>query len=193
MVRFGNVLGSSGSVVPLFREQIKNGGPITLTHPDITRFFMSIPEAAQLVIQAGAMGTGGDVFVLDMGQPVRIHDLAIRMVEISGLRLKTADQPEGDIEITITGLRPGEKLYEELLIGHNPKPTQHARIMKANEEFLAWPQLQERLESLRMAMSVNDVPLIRHFLSQWVQGYESTGEVVDWVHQAQEREKVSGN
>ena len=193
MVRFGNVLGSSGSVVPLFREQIKNGGPITLTHADITRFFMSIPEAAQLVIQAGAMGTGGDVFVLDMGQPVRIHDLASRMVEMSGLRLKTADQPQGDIEITITGLRPGEKLYEELLIGHNPKPTQHARIMKANEEYLAWPQLQERLESLRMAMSVNDVPLIRNFLSQLVQGYESSGEVVDWVHQAQEREKISGN
>jgi FlaA1/EpsC-like NDP-sugar epimerase len=193
MVRFGNVLGSSGSVVPLFREQIKNGGPITLTHPDITRFFMSMPEAAQLVIQAGAMGTGGDVFVLDMGQPVRIHDLASRMVEMSGLRLKTADQPEGDIEITITGLRPGEKLFEELLIGNNPKPTQHARIMKANEEYLAWPQLQENLESLRMAMSVNDVPLIRHFLSQWVQGYESSGEVVDWVHQAQERVKVNGD
>ena len=191
MVRFGNVLGSSGSVVPLFREQIKNGGPITLTHPDITRFFMSIPEAAQLVIQAGAMGTGGDVFVLDMGQPVRISDLATRMVEMSGLRLKTAAQPNGDIEITITGLRPGEKLYEELLIGNNPKPTQHARIMKANEEYLAWPQLQERLESLRMAMSVNDVPLIRNLLSQLVQGYQSNGEVVDWVYQAQERVKIS--
>ena len=112
---------------------------------------------------------------------------------MSGLRLKTEDQPEGDIEITITGLRPGEKLYEELLIGHNPKPTQHARIMKANEEYLAWPQLQERLESLLMAMSVNDVPLIRNFLSQLVQGYEPSGEVVDWVHQAQEREKISGN
>ena len=181
--------GSTGG----FYAQIKNGGPITLTHPDITRFFMSIPEAAQLVIQAGAMGTGGDVFVLDMGQPVRIYDLASRMVEMSGLRLKTADQPEGDIEITITGLRPGEKLYEELLIGHNPKPTQHARIMKANEEYLAWPQLQESLESLRMAMSVNDVPLIRNFLSQLVQGYESSGEVVDWVHQAQERVKISGD
>ncbi len=193
MVRFGNVLGSSGSVVPLFREQIKNGGPITLTHPDITRFFMTIPEAAQLVIQAGAMGSGGDVFVLDMGQPVRIYDLASRMVEMSGLRQKTQDQPEGDIEITITGLRPGEKLFEELLIGKDPKPTQHARIMKANEEFLAWSQLQERLESLRMAMGVNDVPLIRNFLSQLVKGYESSGEVVDWVHQALEREKISGH
>jgi len=193
MVRFGNVLGSSGSVVPLFREQIKNGGPITLTHPDITRFFMTIPEAAQLVIQAGAMGSGGDVFVLDMGQPVRIYDLASRMVEMSGLRLKTQDQPEGDIEITITGLRPGEKLFEELLIGKDPNTTQHARIMKANEEFLAWSELQERLESLRMAMGVNDVPLIRNFLSQLVKGYESSGEVVDWVHQALEREKISGD
>jgi FlaA1/EpsC-like NDP-sugar epimerase len=139
------------------------------------------------------MSTGSDVFVLNMGQPVRIYDLASRMVEMSGLRLKTADQPDGDVEITITGLSPGEKLYEELLIGNNPKPTQHARIMKANEEYLAWPQLQENLESLRMAMSVNDVPLIRNFLSQLVQGYESTGEVVDWVHQAQERVKISGD
>lgn len=191
MVRFGNVLGSSGSVVPLFREQIKNGGPITLTHPDINRFFMSIPEAAQLVIQAGAMGTGGDVFVLDMGMPVRIYDLAIRMVEMSGLRLKTADQPDGDIEIVITGLRPGEKLYEELLIGNNPKPTQHVRIMKASEEYLPWPQLQERLEFLRMAMSVNDVPLIRNLLSKLVQGYRPSGEVVDWVYKAQKRENTS--
>jgi len=191
IVRFGNVLGSSGSVVPLFRKQIKNGGPITLTHTDITRFFMSIPEAAQLVIQAGAMGTGGDVFVLDMGQPVRIYDLAIRMVEMSGLRLKTADQPEGDIEIAITGLRPGEKLYEELLIGNNPKPTEHPSIMRASEEYLAWPELQESLESLRKAMSVNDVPLIRNLLSQLVQGYECSGEVVDWIYQAQNRVKIS--
>jgi len=188
MVRFGNVLGSSGSVVPLFREQIKNGGPITLTHADITRYFMTIPEAAQLVIQAGAMGTGGDVFVLDMGQPVRIHDLASRMVALSGLTLKTDANPQGDIEITITGLRPGEKLYEELLTGDNPQPTQHARIMKANEEFLAWPLLQDKLAALRMAVGVNDVPLIRGFLQQLVKGYEPSGDVVDWVHQAQERE-----
>lgn len=124
MVRFGNVLGSSGSVVPKFRQQIRDGGPITLTHPEVTRYFMTIPEAAQLVIQAGAMAKGGDVFVLDMGQPVKIMDLARRMVELSGLTVKDEQSPEGDIEIAVTGLRPGEKLYEELLSGDNPKPTE---------------------------------------------------------------------
>lgn len=190
MVRFGNVLGSSGSVVPLFREQIRNGGPITLTHPDITRFFMTIPEAAQLVIQAGAMGTGGDVFVLDMGQPVRIMDLARRMVELSGLSVRDADAPDGDIEITITGLRPGEKLYEELLIGENPIPTQHSRIMKAQEPCRSWNELQESLYSLRIATSTNDAPLIRGLLQQLVSGYQPSGEVVDWVYLAQEREAL---
>ena len=192
MVRFGNVLGSSGSVVPLFREQIKNGGPITLTHADITRYFMTIPEAAQLVIQAGAMGSGGDVFVLDMGQPVRIHDLASRIVELSGLTLKNEDNPHGDIEIAVTGLRPGEKLFEELLIGDNPKPTQHPRIMKAHETFLPWDQLQGKLNALELAMSVNDVPVLRGFLQQLVPGYQPSGEVVDWVHLALERE-AAGN
>jgi FlaA1/EpsC-like NDP-sugar epimerase len=182
MVRFGNVLGSSGSVVPLFREQIKNGGPITLTHADITRYFMTIPEAAQLVIQAGAMGTGGDVFVLDMGEPVRIYDLASRIVELSGLTLSTAENPNGDIEIAVTGLRPGEKLYEELLIGDNPKPTQHARIMKAHEEFMPWAELQGRLNSLHSAMSANDVPVLREILQHLVLGYQPNGDVVDWVH-----------
>jgi len=184
MVRFGNVLGSSGSVVPLFREQIKNGGPITLTHADITRYFMTIPEAAQLVIQAGAMGTGGDVFVLDMGQPVRIYDLACRMVELSGMSLRTEANPEGDIAIAVTGLRPGEKLYEELLIGDNPKPTQHARIMKAHEDFIVWDELQNKLAALQSAMKVNDVPVIRHLLQDLVPGYQPTGAVVDWVHLA---------
>ena len=188
MVRFGNVLGSSGSVVPLFREQIKNGGPITLTHADITRYFMTIPEAAQLVIQAGAMGQGGDVFVLDMGQPVKIIDLARRMVELSGLSVRDEARPDGDIEIAVTGLRPGEKLYEELLIGDNPKPTQHARIMKAHEQFLPWAQLEQKLNALSIAMSVNDVPVIRGMLQQLVSGYQPSGEVVDWVHMAQERE-----
>jgi FlaA1/EpsC-like NDP-sugar epimerase len=191
MVRFGNVLGSSGSVVPLFREQIKHGGPITLTHPDITRYFMTIPEAAQLVIQAGAMGTGGDVFVLDMGQPVKIIDLARRMVELSGLTVRDELHPEGDIEIQVTGLRPGEKLYEELLIGDNPKPTQHPRIMKAHEQFLSWPQLTTKLDALSLAMSVNDVPVIRGLLQQLVSGYQPSGEVVDWVHLAQEREALA--
>jgi FlaA1/EpsC-like NDP-sugar epimerase len=188
MVRFGNVLGSSGSVVPLFREQIKNGGPITLTHADITRYFMTIPEAAQLVIQAGAMGQGGDVFVLDMGQPVKIIDLARRMVELSGLSVRDEARPDGDIEIAVTGLRPGEKLYEELLIGDNPKPTQHPRIMKAHEQFLPWAQLEQKLNALSIAMSVNDVPVIRGMLQQLVSGYQPSGEVVDWVHMAQERE-----
>jgi FlaA1/EpsC-like NDP-sugar epimerase len=190
MVRFGNVLGSSGSVVPLFREQIKNGGPITLTHADITRYFMTIPEAAQLVIQAGAMGQGGDVFVLDMGQPVKIIDLARRMVELSGLTVRDELHPDGDIELTVTGLRPGEKLFEELLIGDNPEPTQHARIMKAHEQFLPWPVLEQKLNALSIAMSVNDVPVIRALLKDLVNGYQPTGEVVDWVHLAIQRDAV---
>jgi FlaA1/EpsC-like NDP-sugar epimerase len=191
MVRFGNVLGSSGSVVPLFREQIKNGGPITLTHVDMTRYFMTITEAAQLVIQAGAVGQGGDVFVLDMGQPVKIIDLARRMVELSGMKVRDDLSPDGDIELTVTGLRPGEKLYEELLIGDNPKPTQHARIMKANEQFLSWPQLEQKLNALSIAMSVNDVPVIQGQLQELVSGYQPSGEVVDWVHMALEREALA--
>jgi FlaA1/EpsC-like NDP-sugar epimerase len=191
MVRFGNVLGSSGSVVPLFREQIKKGGPITLTHADITRYFMTIPEAAQLVIQAGAMGQGGDVFVLDMGRPVKIIDLARRMVELSGLTVRDEMSPDGDIEFTVTGLRPGEKLYEELLIGDNPKPTQHAHIMRAHEQFLSWPQLEQKLKVLSIAMSVNDVPEIRGQLQELVTGYLPSGEVVDWVHMALEREALA--
>ena len=192
IVRFGNVLGSSGSVVPLFREQIKNGGPITLTHVDITRFFMTIPEAAQLVIQAGAMGTGGDVFVLDMGQPVRIVDLARRMIELSGLSVRDEDNVDGDIEIAISGLRPGEKLYEELLIGENPISTQHPRIMKAQEPFVPWTQLQQSLRALEMAKGVNDVALIRRLLQQLVAGYELSSAVVDWVYLAQERKSMEG-
>jgi FlaA1/EpsC-like NDP-sugar epimerase len=192
MVRFGNVLGSSGSVVPLFREQIKNGGPITLTHQDITRYFMTIPEAAQLVIQAGAMGTGGDVFVLDMGEPVRIADLARRMVELSGLTVRDAGNPGGDLEMCVTGLRPGEKLYEELLIGDNPKPTQHLRIMKAHEEFLHWHALQDRLNELQVCMKAHDVAGIRNMLQVLVPGYQPTGDVVDWVHLAQVQKALRG-
>jgi FlaA1/EpsC-like NDP-sugar epimerase len=192
MVRFGNVLGSSGSVVPLFREQIKNGGPITLTHPDITRYFMTIPEAAQLVIQAGAMGTGGDVFVLDMGEPVRIADLARNMVELSGLSVRNADNPEGDFEISVTGLRPGEKLYEELLIGDNPTQTQHPRIMKAQEDFLSWKVLQVQLNALQACMQGNDVNGIRRMLQKLVPGYEPMGDVVDWVHLAQGHRALTG-
>jgi FlaA1/EpsC-like NDP-sugar epimerase len=181
MVRFGNVLGSSGSVVPLFREQIQNGGPITLTHPDINRYFMTIPEAAQLVIQAGAMAQGGDVFVLDMGEPVRIIDLARRMVELSGLRVKDEQNPSGDIEIQITGLRPGEKLYEELLIGDNAQPTEHARIMRALEDCLPWVELLEVLNTLDQAMMANDVSTLRAMLQVCVHGYVPAGDVVDWA------------
>jgi FlaA1/EpsC-like NDP-sugar epimerase len=181
MVRFGNVLGSSGSVVPLFRSQIKEGGPITLTDERITRYFMTIPEAAQLVIQAGAMASGGEVFVLDMGEPVRIIDLAKRMVELTGLGLKDVANPNGDIEIQVTGLRPGEKLYEELLIGENPLPTSHARIMKAHEDFLPWDELQSKLAMLDAVLNANDVPQIRTLLKNLVPGYQPDGEVVDWV------------
>jgi len=188
MVRFGNVLGSSGSVVPKFRQQIRDGGPITLTHPDITRYFMTIPEASQLVIQAGAMAKGGDVFVLDMGQSVKIMDLARRMIELSGLIVKDEQNPDGDIEIEISGLRPGEKLYEELLIGDNPKPTSHARIMKAHEEFIQWAELDNKLNSLQMALNVNDVGVIRLMMQQLIEGYTPNDEIVDWVYLEQEAE-----
>jgi FlaA1/EpsC-like NDP-sugar epimerase len=184
MVRFGNVLGSSGSVVPLFREQLKKGGPITLTHAEITRYFMTIPEAAQLVIQAGAMGQGGDVFVLDMGQPVKIYDLAKRMIELSGLSLRDQRTPDGDIEIVITGLRPGEKLYEELLIGDNPQPTAHQRIMKAQEEFLPYELLLNKLLQLKVAIDRNNVFELRVMMGDLVSGYVPQGELVDWVHLA---------
>jgi len=182
MVRFGNVLGSSGSVVPKFRQQIRDGGPITLTNPEITRYFMTIPEAAQLVIQAGAMAKGGDVFVLDMGQPVKILDLAIRMVELSGLTIKDAQNSEGDIEIEITGLRPGEKLYEELLIGENPHRTTHPRIMKAQEEFIPWEVFEDKLNALHLLLNSNDVSLIRSTLKDILPGYTPNEKIVDWVY-----------
>jgi FlaA1/EpsC-like NDP-sugar epimerase len=172
MVRFGNVLGSSGSVAPLFSAQIKAGGPITLTHTEVTRYFMTIPEAAQLVIQSSAMATGGDVFVLDMGQPVRIYDLAAKMVYLSGLMVKDELHPHGDIEIEVTGLRPGEKLYEELLIGDNPQSTDHPKIMKAHEEFLLWSELQIELEKLNVALEACDSQLIRSALKRLVPGYQ---------------------
>jgi FlaA1/EpsC-like NDP-sugar epimerase len=182
MVRFGNVLGSSGSVVPKFRQQIRDGGPITLTHPEITRYFMTIPEASQLVIQAGAMAKGGEVFVLDMGQPVKIVDLARRMIELSGLSVRDEERPDGDIEIEMTGLRPGEKLYEELLIGDNPMPTSHPRIMKANEDLLGWGELQGALNSLDKALSVNDVTTVRRMMEALVPGYTPSAQIVDWVY-----------
>jgi FlaA1/EpsC-like NDP-sugar epimerase len=182
MVRFGNVLGSSGSVVPLFRRQIKEGGPITVTDLEVTRYFMTIPEAAQLVVQAGAMTEGGDVFVLDMGEPVKIIDLARRMIELSGLLVKDADNPHGDIEIKVTGLRPGEKLYEELLIGENPQPTAHPRIMKAQEDFLPWDVLSVELRLLALAVQDNQVETIRATLGRLVHGYTAHTDLVDLVY-----------
>lgn len=172
MVRFGNVLGSSGSVVPLFRKQIAQGGPLTVTHADVTRYFMTIPEAAQLVLQAGAMGRGGGVFVLDMGEPVKIMDLARNIVQLSGLKVRDAAHPTGDIEIAVTGLRVGEKLYEELLIGDNPQPTDHPRIMKAHEPFMPWGALEPELALLAKAAEANDAVAIKAFMVQHVQGYQ---------------------
>ena len=176
MVRFGNVLGSSGSVVPLFRRQLAAGGPLTVTHSDVTRYFMTLSEAAQLVLQAGAMATGGDVFVLDMGKPVNILDLAHRMVELSGIKVRDEAHPDGDIEIIVTGLRPGEKLFEELLIGDNPALTAHPRIMKAHEDYLPWPMLESLLDALRRACEANDAELMKVVLRTCVHGYEAQPE-----------------
>jgi FlaA1/EpsC-like NDP-sugar epimerase len=176
MVRFGNVLGSSGSVVPRFRQQIEDGGPITLTHKEITRYFMTIPEATELVLQAGAMGGAGEVFVLDMGEPVKIIDLAYRMVALSGLKVRDENHPDGDIEIEVTGLRPGEKLYEELLIGNNPLSTSHPGIFMAREEFLQLDQLKLKLDKLLEAAIANEGKLVKEILPELVIGYQIHGE-----------------
>jgi FlaA1/EpsC-like NDP-sugar epimerase len=181
MVRFGNVLDSSGSVVPLFREQIRMGGPVTVTHPEVTRYFMTIPEAAQLVIQAGAMGKGGDVFVLDMGQPVRIDDLARRMISLMGLTVRDASNPEGDIEIHYTGLRTAEKLFEELLIGSTVTGTEHPRIMRAIEHSLPWDRMQQLLDDLLIALASFDCRRAVARLTDAVAEYEMTGEIQDYV------------
>lgn len=181
MVRFGNVLGSSGSVVPLFRRQIEAGGPITLTHAEVTRYFMTIPEAAQLVLQAGAMAEGGEVYVLDMGQPVRIIDLARRMVKLSGFTVRDENRPDGDIAIEVTGLRPGEKLYEELLIGDNPVATLHPRILKAHEEFVPWADFRGDLELLKQAVKANDTATLRTLLLKHVSGFTPDTQDSDLV------------
>ncbi|MNZ11433.1 UDP-N-acetyl-alpha-D-glucosamine C6 dehydratase [compost metagenome] len=183
MVRFGNVLGSSGSVIPLFHRQIKEGGPVTVTHPKITRYFMTIPEAAQLVIQAGSMGQGGDVFVLDMGEPVRIVELAEKMIHLSGFSVRSEHNPQGDIALEFTGLRPGEKLYEELLIGDNVIPTEHPMIMSAAEDFLSWDSLKGALDQLLAAVGEDDFVRVRQLLRLTVIGYTPDGEIVDWIYQ----------
>jgi FlaA1/EpsC-like NDP-sugar epimerase len=187
MVRFGNVLGSSGSVVPLFSQQIQKGGPITLTHPEITRYFMTIPEAAQLVLQAGAMGEGGDVFLLDMGEPVKILDLARRMVHLSGLELKSETSGEGAIEIEHVGLRPGEKLYEELLIGGNVEGTEHPLIMRAQEAEIAWVRLQPMLQALEQACIEFDYQAVRSLLMHIVAEYAPQCGIEDPIWLAQNK------
>lgn len=187
MVRFGNVLGSSGSVVPVFRHQIEQGGPIKVTHPDITRYFMTIPEAAQLVIQAGAMGEGGEVFVLDMGKPVRIHDLAMNMVRLSGLEVRDADHPEGDIEIVYSGLRPGEKLFEELLIGDDVSKTRHDRIMTSKERYWEWPRLEPFLKELEQAFIDTDHLRIRQLLESAPLDYHPLDEIADLIWEARQK------
>lgn len=182
MVRFGNVLGSSGSVIPLFRGQIKSGGPVTVTHPKMTRYFMTIPEASQLVIQAGAMGHGGDVFVLDMGEPVKIVELAEKMINLTGLTVRSEANPSGEIAVEFSGLRPGEKLYEELLIGDNVSPTEHSMIMRADEDFLPWAELEGVLQELVAAANSGDCVLIRQLLRQTVDGYVPQGDLVDLLY-----------
>jgi FlaA1/EpsC-like NDP-sugar epimerase len=189
MVRFGNVLGSSGSVVPLFRKQIKSGGPVTITDVEVTRYFMTVPEAAQLVIQAGAMATGGEVFLLEMGEPVKIYDLAVNMINLSGLSIRDEFNPDGDIEITIVGLRPGEKLFEELLIGDNPMPTAHERIMQAREEFLPRATLETRLHSLESALVDNRLLEALDILTELVPEYRPNGQIVDFLSGAQASEE----
>ncbi len=189
MVRFGNVLGSSGSVVPLFRDQIRDGGPVTVTHPDIIRYFMTIPEASQLVLQAGSMGQGGEVFVLDMGEPVKIADLARKMIHLMGLMEKTDDRPDGDIEIIFSGLRPGEKLYEELLIGDNPQGTAHPRIMMAREVSMPWDEVEQTLNRLMRASHEFDCDEIMKILKTAPTGFAHNGDVADlvWCNGNQER------
>jgi FlaA1/EpsC-like NDP-sugar epimerase len=182
MVRFGNVIGSSGSAIPLFQQQIKEGGPVTVTDSEVIRYFMSISEAAGLVIQAGAMGKGGDVFVLDMGEPVKVYELAKRLIRLSGMELKDKNNPEGDIEIKLTGLRPGEKLYEELLIGDNVSTTEHKRILRAEEDFLTTEELELHIDLLKKAEKEGDVKALKEILREVVSGFTPENEIVDVIY-----------
>ena len=182
MVRFGNVLGSSASVVPLFREQIQKGGPVTVTDPEVVRYFMSIPESAELVIQAGSLAKGGEVFLLDMGKPIKIFELAEKMIRLSGLERYNPETKEGDIEITFSGLRDGEKLYEELLIGNDATKTSHKLIFKANEDFIPWKELEEYLNLIKEAESSSDHTKLRDIFVQTVSGYETEKDIVDVIY-----------
>ncbi len=179
MVRFGNVIGSSGSAIPLFQQQIREGGPVTVTHPEVIRYFMTIPEAAELVIQAGAMGEGGEVFVLDMGEPVKILDLAKRLINLSGKEINDDNNPTGDIQIEFMGLRPGEKLFEELLIGDNVSPTEHTRILKAHEDFLSKEVINNYLKKLKLAEENGDVIELKEILKAVVVGFTPEKEITD--------------
>jgi len=183
MVRFGNVLNSSGSVIPLFRGQIKAGGPVTVTDREIIRYFMTIPEAVELVIQAGAMGESGEVLVLDMGEPVKIFDLAIKMIHLSGLEVKSESNPNGEIEIEITGLRPGEKLFEELLISDNASKTKHPMIMRAKEKMLPWDELNVILRSLENATKDSNQEVLRSLLVQIVPEFQPQCGIEDILYQ----------
>ena len=181
IVRFGNVLGSSGSVIPKFRKQIRDGGPITLTHPEVTRYFMTIPEASQLVIQAGALTKNCDVFVLDMGDPIKIKDIIFRIINLSGLTVQDENNTEGDIKIEITGLRPGEKLHEELILGDNPQPTKHKKIKRAQDPYISWNELQNDLKKLEELTDKNEIVKILEVLEKIVSGYNAKSKISDKV------------
>ena len=187
IVRFGNVLESSGSVIPKFKKQIKDGGPITLTHPDVTRYFMTLTEASQLVIQAGAMSEDCDVFVLDMGESVKIKDLIYRIIKLSGLTVKDENNKEGDIEIKIIGLRPGEKLYEELLLSDNTQKTIHPKIQKAQEPFIPFNQLEVDLNTLKNLLDHNKVFEVKELLAKIIKTYQSNSAIVDHVYLEQNK------
>lgn len=182
IVRFGQVAGPSGSVVTRLRQQIRDGGPVTLAHPEMTSLFMTTPEAAQLVIQSGAIARGGDIFVLDMGQPVKIMDLARRMIELSGLTVRDDAHPDGDIEIRITGLRPAEKLSEELLIGNNPHPALHPKLIKVQDDYIPWNDIEGKLNALDVALNLNEVSVVRRMMQQLVTSYTPRDDIVDWVY-----------
>ena len=183
IVRFGNVLQSSGSVIPKFKNQIRQGGPVTLTHPDVTRYFMTVTEASQLVIQAGAMSENCEVFVLDMGKSVKILDLIHKMIKLSGLKVKKDQNSEGDIEIQITGLRPGEKLYEELLLGDNPQKTHHEKIKKAKDPYIPFDQLTVDLDHLTTLLNENKVAKVKELLNKLLPSYQSNSKIVDHLHE----------